>query len=665
MEKHYSVCPYDCPDACGLILYTEHGRLVRVEGNPDHTFTRGRLCQKMQHYELTVHSPLRLTTPLRRVGKKGLGQDQFEPISWEEALDILAQRFLETADKYGSESVLRYSYAGTMGRINTAAGDYFFRKIKATDQDRGICSPAKGAGYAAVMGRTLTTRPQEAQNSDCIVLWGINAAATDMHFLFDIAEAKKKGAQVWLIDTHKTYTALVADRRLQVLPGSDGALGLAMMHIMHRDQLVDQGFIDTYVQGWDQMIPTLANYTPAWAAQKTGLSVETIEEFTRAFCQAKAPYIRMGSGLTRYGNGAMASRIISCLPALVGAYQHKGGGLLTSAMGSAFVTKAVMENGTSEGSASRLMPMIQLGHMLTEEVAIPIHMLYVFSSNPAITAPNQNKVRQGLMREDLFTVVHERFFTDTCKYADIILPATTSVEHDDIYNSYGHYTVGTGYKAIEPVGQSKSNWQVFSALAKRMGLEDSFFDQSERQLIEKIVASAKVPDSLKADILKEKQVEIDLPENYKMDFRTPSGKIEILNSSHKHPLPCWLDPHGDDAEFWLINGNDIRILDSSFCERDLDDPQPMYIRMHPKDAARKGLGQGDQVMVSNERGAVRLPLSLDESVSPGTVVTLGVWWQRYSSDPQVGINAVTAMRPTDDGWGSTFYDVKVDVNKVN
>ena len=665
MDKHYSVCPYDCPDACGLILYTEHGKLVRVEGNPDHTFTRGRLCQKMQHYELTVNSPLRLKTPLIRVGKKGVGQDQFEPIDWDRALDIVAQRFLETADKYGSESVLRYSYAGTMGRINTAAGNYFFRKIKATDQDRGICSPAKGAGYSAVMGKTLTTRPQEAQDSDCIILWGINAAATDMHFLFDIAEAKKKGAKVWLIDTHKTYTASVADRQLQVLPGTDGALGLAMMHIMHRDQLVDQSFIDAYVQGWDRMIPTLATYTPTWAAQKTGLSVEAIEDFTRAFCQAKAPYIRMGSGMTRYGNGAMASRIISCLPALVGSYQHKGGGLLTSAMGSAFVTKAVMENGTSEGSASRLMPMIQLGHMLTEEVAIPIHMLYVFSSNPAITAPDQNKVRRGLMREDLFTVVHERFFTDTCKYADIILPATTSVEHDDIYNSYGHYTVGTGYKAIEPVGQAKSNWQVFSALAKRMGLQDSFFDQSERQLIEKIVASANVPDSLKADILQEKQVEIDLPKNYKMDFRTPSGKVEIYNPRHKHPLPCWLDPHGDDAEFWLINGNDIRILDSSFCERDLDDPQPMYIRMHPKDARRKGLCQGDQVMVSNERGAVRLPLSLDEFVSPGTVVTLGVWWQRYSSDPHAGINAVTSMRPTDEAWGSTFYDVKVDVNKVN
>lgn len=665
MEKHYSVCPYDCPDACGLILHTDRGRLIRVEGNPDHTFTRGRLCQKMQHYELTVHSPLRLTTPLRRVGKKGGGQDQFEPIDWDRALDIVAQRFLETADKYGPESVLRYSYAGTMGRINTAAGNYFFRKIKATDQDRGICSPAKGAGYSAVMGKTLTTRPQEAQDSDCIILWGINAAATDMHFLFDVAEAKKKGAKVWLIDTHKTYTASVADRQLQVLPGSDGALGLAMMHIMHRDQLVDQSFIDAYVQGWDRMIPTLATYTPTWAAQKTGLSVEAIEDFTRSFCQAKAPYIRMGSGMTRYGNGAMAARIISCLPALVGAYQHKGGGLLTSAMGSAFVTKAVMENGTSEGSASRLMPMIQLGHMLTEEVAIPIHMLYVFSSNPAITAPDQNKVRQGLMRDDLFTVVHERFFTDTCKYADVILPATTSVEHDDIYNSYGHYTVGTGYKAIEPVGQAKSNWQVFSALAKRMGLQDSFFDQSERQLIEKIVASANVPDSLKADILQEKQVEIDLPKNYKMDFRTPSGKVEIYNPRHKHPLPCWLDPHGDDAEFWLINGNDIRILDSSFCERDLDDPQPMYIRMHPKDARRKGLCQGDQVMVSNERGTVRLPLSLDESVSPGTVVTLGVWWQRYSSDPHVGINVVTSMRPTDEAWGSTFYDVKVDVNKVN
>ncbi|MCF0156458.1 MAG: molybdopterin-dependent oxidoreductase, partial [Veillonella sp.] len=562
---------------------------------------------------------------------------------------------------YGSESVLRYSYAGTMGRINTAAGDYFFRRIKATDQDRGICSPAKGAGYSAVMGKTLTTKPQEAQDSDCIVLWGINAAATDMHFLFDVAKAKEKGAQVWVIDTHKTYTAPAGQEHLQVLPGSDGALGLALMHIWHRDQLVDQAFIDQYVQGWDQMVETLPAYTPAWAAEKTGLTVEAIEGFAKALAAAKAPYIRMGSGLTRYGNGAMTSRIITCLPALLGAYQHPGGGILTSAKGSAFLTKDVMENGTSEGSESRLMPMIRLGHMLTEEKDIPIHMIYIFSSNPAITAPDQNKVRQGLMRDDLFTIVHERFFTDTCKYADIILPATSSVEHDDIYNSYGHYTIGTGYKAVDPIGQSRSNWQVISDIARRMGLEDDFFKKTEKELIEAIVADAKVDDAVKERILAEEQVEIDLPAGYKMDFKTPSGKIEIFNPRHQYPLPCYLEPYGDDAEFWLINGNDIRILDSSFCEREFTDKDLMHGRMHPSDAARKGLVDGQTVLLSNERGQVRIPIYIDEAVTPGTIVSLGVWWQRYSSDPDVGVNALTAQRPTDDGWGSTFYDVKVNV----
>lgn len=661
MEEHYSVCPYDCPDACGLILQVEDGKLVGVKGNPDHAFTRGQLCQKMQHYELTVNSPLRLKSPLKRVGTKGSGQEAFEPITWDQALDIIANKFVGTAKQYGSESVLRYSYAGTMGRINTAAGDYFFRKIKATDQDRGICSPAKGAGYAAVMGKTLTTKPQEAQDSDFVVLWGINAAATDMHFLFDVAKAKQRGAKVWIIDTHTTYTAPAAHEKIQIRPGSDGALGLAMMHIMHRDNLVDQAFIDEFVQGWDAMVSTLDTYTPQWAAEKTGLSVDVIERFTIEFCAAKAPFIRMGSGLTRYGNGAMTSRIITCLPALVGAYQHKGGGLLTSAQAGAFLGKAVMENGTWAGSASRLMPMIQLGRMLTEEKDIPIHMIYIFSSNPAITAPDQNKVRQGLLREDLFTVVHERFFTDTCKYADIILPATTSVEHDDIYNSYGHYTIGTGYKAVDPVGQSRSNWQVFSELARRMDLQDPFFEQTEVELIEKIVASANLPKEVKARILQEEQVEVDLPENYKLDYGTPSGKIEILNPLEPHTLPCWLEPYGDAAEFWLINGNDIRILDSSFCERDFPDPQPMHVRMHPSDAARKGLEEGDAVVLSNERGRVRTSLRLDERVTPGTLVSLGVWWQRYSSDDEVGINVLTSMRPTDQAWGSTFYDVKVDI----
>lgn len=667
MKEYKSVCPYDCPDACGLIVSVDNNKVISIRGDRTHAFTRGTLCPKMAHYEKVIHSPLRLKSPMKRVGKKGIGEDQYTRISWDEALDAIVNNFKETIDTYGSESILRYSYAGTMGVIQSPAADYFFRCIGATDQDRGICSPAKQAGFRSVYGDTLAIKPQEAQHSDCIVLWGINATATDVHILHDVNIAKKNGARVWIIDTHKTYTFSQAHEHIYVKPGSDGALALGMLHIIHRDGLADTDFIKEHVQGYDELVKeALLDFTPEKASDICGVSVERMTEFAHAYAKSKAPFIRLGSGLSRYGNGAMTCRAINALPAVVGAWQHLGGGLLSSASGSKFVGKEVMQQAHVHAPAKRLMPMIKLGEMLTNPEGTKVHSLYIFSSNPAITAPDQNVVRRGLMRDDLFTVVHERFFTDTCKYADIILPATTSVEHDDIYNSYGHYTIGTGYKLIEPIGESRSNWQVIAELAKRMGLEDDFFDLSEKDLIEQIVrTSSRISKRDQELILNGEPVEMTVPESYKMDFKTPSGKIELYNPQDVEPLIRYMPPYGDNAPFWLIIGNDIRILDSSFCELDFNDPELMKLRIHPEDAKMYNINDGAEVEIYNDRGSVKIKAYYDDEVQRGTLVTLGVWWQSQSSDPHVAINALTAARPTDQGWGSTFYDVQVHIRNLS
>jgi len=667
MKEYKSVCPYDCPDACGLIVSVDNNKVISVRGDRAHAFTRGTLCPKMAHYEKVIHSPLRLKSPMKRVGKKGIGEDQYTRISWDEALDAIVNNFKETIDTYGSESILRYSYAGTMGVIQSPAADYFFRCIGATDQDRGICSPAKQAGFRSVYGDTLAIKPQEAQHSDLIVLWGINATATDVHILHDVNIAKKKGARVWIIDTHKTYTFSQAHEHIYVKPGSDGALALGMLHIIHRDGLADIDFIKKHVQGYDELVKeVLLDFTPGKAAEICGVSVERMTEFAHAYAKSKAPFIRLGSGLSRYGNGAMTCRAINALPAVVGAWQYPGGGLLSSASGSKFIGKDVMQQAHVHAPAKRLMPMIKLGEMLINPEGTKVHSLYIFSSNPAITAPDQNVVRRGLMRDDLFTVVHERFFTDTCKYADIILPATTSVEHDDIYNSYGHYTIGTGYKLIEPIGESRSNWQVIAELAKRMGLEDDFFDLSEKDLIEQIVrTSSRISKRDQELILNGEPVEMTVPESYKMDFKTPSGKIELYNPQDVEPLIRYMPPYGDNAPFWLIIGNDIRILDSSFCELDFNDPELMKLRIHPEDAKMYNINDGAEVEIYNNRGSVKIKAYYDDEVQRGTLVTLGVWWQSQSSDPHVAINALTAARPTDQGWGSTFYDVQVHIRNLS
>lgn len=662
MQVYRSVCPYDCPDTCGLLIHVEEGKAVKVEGDPEHPFTRGTLCPKMNHYERTVHSSRRIETPLLRTGPKGSGE--FSPIGWDEAIEHIQRKWQAIIAQYGAEAILPYSYAGSMGMIQRNAGHPFFYSLGASQLERTICSPAKGFGYSTVMGSTMAPHPSEVQNSDFIILWGIHALATNIHSLHDINAARKKGAQVWLIDTYETSTAKVADRMLVIRPGTDGALALGIMHVLARENLVDEEFIASSVLGYEELVQTiLPAYSPEAASEITGIPAAQIEELARAYATAQAPFITLGSGMSRYGNGAMTIRTITCLPALVGAWTKSGGGLLASiSTGSAFDSSRVTREDFQEKPV-RIINMNQIGRALNERNDPPIMSLYVYVSNPAIVAPDQNQVLQGLAREDLFTVVHERFMTDTARYADIVLPATTSLEHSDIYRAYGHYCMQRCRPVIAPVGQAKSNWDVFCLLAEAMGIDKPFFKQSADELIDSILAApgpwlAGAPlDRLFAGL----PMELPLPEGYKTKFHTPSGKIEILNIRETEVLPRYMEPYGDDAEFWLINSPDIRLLNSSFNERaDLTTANKMLLQMNPADAARLDLQDDQAVTAYNERGEAVYQLKVSDKVPAGVVVSEGVWWLEHTAGRRSS-NALTSQRLTDRGRGSTFYDVKVNV----
>lgn len=664
-----SVCPYDCPDCCGLLITVEDGKAVCVAGDPEHAFTRGTLCPKMAHYERTVHSAKRIMTPLKRVGQKGEGR--FSPIGWDEAIEEIARRWHGIIKEYGAEAILPYSYAGTMGTIGYSAGHALFYALGATSLDRTICAPAKSRGYRDVMGATLPTAPQEAQHSDMIVLWSISMLATDIHFRHDIEMARKRGAKVYCIDTYRTKTADYADAFLCPRPGTDGALALAILHVLVQDDLADRAFLKEYVQGADELEQkVLPHYTPEDAAAITGVPAADIRAFAHAYGNARAPFIRLGSGQSRYVNGAMTSRLITCLPAFVGAYAKKGGGLLTSASGSHAFDKNIIRRPDLEQRGVRHINMCELGRALNDiDLTPPIKALYIYSSNPACTAPDQNQVLRGLQREDLFTVVHERFLTDTTRYADIVLPATTSLESEDLYYSYGHYTIQRARAVIPPVGESKSNWQTARLLAKAMHLTDPIFAKTEEDLVEALIASTKKawPLPLSSEALQKLRdclpVDLPLPEDYKLHFATPSGKIEIKNPRCQPPLPDYLPPHKNSEPFHLINAPDMRILDSSFNERDeLTRDGIMTLLIHPEDAAARGLQDGDPVRARNQRGHAHFTLKLSDCVNRGTLVTEGVWWQAYTKDGNT--NRLTSMRLTDKDGGSTFYDVSVTIEKA-
>jgi len=660
-----SVCPYDCPDTCGLLVEVVDGKAVGVSGDPEHPFTRGTLCPKMSHYERTVHSPLRLTTPLLRTGPKGAGQCQ--PISWPEAIQRVSERWKEIISKHGAEAILPYSYAGTMGLVQRNSGHPFFYRLGASRLDRTICAPAKEAGWKAVMGSTVAPHPDELAFSDLVILWGINAVATNIHQLHAVREAKKKGAQVWLVDTYETPTAGIADRTFVVRPASDGALALGIMHILVRENLLDHDFLSASVQGFDELkSKILPEMTPERVSSLTGLPSEKIEFMAKAFGKAKAPFIRIGAGLSRYGNGGMNVRSIVCLPALVGAWRKKGGGAFagTSTAG-AFAMAEIIREDFMAGE-TRMVNMNQLGHALNHLDNPPIQSLYVYHSNPASITPDQNQVLKGLAREDLFTVVHERFMTDTAKYADVVLPSTSSLEHSDIYRAYGNYCIQKVEAVVPSVGQSKPNWEVFSLLAQAMGFPEPFFRQSAEDLIRHVLA---VPAPLRKGIDEKafaqgKAVELPLPEGGKTQYKTPSEKIEILNPKEAHPLPCYLPPHGGKEPYRLMTAPSLYALNSSFREREdlRQQDKAMFLQMNPGDARGKGVQEGERITAFNDLGEASFILQVTAKVPAGVVVAAGVWWLEHCPGRR-SVNALTSQRLTDMGRGSTFYDNTVDVRK--
>jgi anaerobic selenocysteine-containing dehydrogenase len=664
METRRSTCPFDCPDACGLLVDVEGGRAVRVHGDPDHPYSQGTLCPKVNGYERSVHSDGRILHPMVRDGRKGEGK--FRRVSWDEAIRTTASGLRQVIDRHGAEAILPYSYAGTMGLVQRNAGHAFFHALGASRLDRTICSPAKGAGWKAVMGDTLAPHPDEALGSDLLVLWSINAVATSIHFAQRAKEARRRGAEIWLVETYRTPTAELADRVFLIRPGSDGALALGIAHVLFRDGLVDAAFLRDHVQGWerwrDEVLPEC---TPAWAAGKTGLAAAEVEEMARRYAGARAPFVRLGSGLSRYGNGSMNVRCIVALPALVGAWARPGGGLLGSTGGSQAFDTSVVTREDFQPRPTRLVNMNRLGHALGELDSPRVMAMVVYAANPAAVTPDQEAVLRGLSREDLFTVVHERYLTDTARYADVLLPATTALEHDDLYCSYGQYVIQRTTPAIPPVGESWSNWDLFRRLATEMGLPQPFFRQTARDLVDALLARpSPLREGIDAEALEAgKGVELALPAGAKARFRTPSGRVEIENPRQRHPLPRWLPSHEEDGElpFRLVTGASVWGLNSSFRER------PELVRreggpkllVNPDDAATRGLA-GPWVVAWNGLGSATFELCVTDRAPRGVVVAEGVPWLSHVPGGRT-VNALTSQRLTDEGAGSTFYDNRVDL----
>jgi len=663
--SHRSVCPYDCPDTCGLLVTVAEGRAVSVAADPDHPVTRGLLCSKMTHYEQTVHSPRRLTTPLQRVGPKGSAR--FEAISWDAAIEMICSHWQELTSSYGAECILPYSYAGTMGLVQRNSGHPFFHKLGASRLERTICSPAKDAGWKAIMGDTPAMQPDEIGESDLVILWGINAAATSIHAMRDAQAARRRGARVWAIDTYRTPTCDAVDEVFIVTPGCDGALALGMLHVIERDGLLDRAFIAANVFGFEELAAQiLPGCVPEQMSGLCGLPPEIIERMAREYAAARAPFIRLGSGLTRYGNGAMTVRTISCLPAAVGAWARPGGGIfLGTSTGAAFPLQRVTREDFMT-QPTRMVSMNQLGNALNELDVPRVMSLYVYHSNPAAIAPDQNAVIRGLEREDLFTVVHERFMTDTARYADIVLPATSSLEQSDLFRCYGSYHAQRCDAVIGPVGESKSNWDVFCLLAAGMGWNESFFRQSAADLIEQLIAYD-IPwrNRSVTELLRQGQpILLTPPTDPKQTWLTSSGRIEIRNERESEPLPRLLPTHAarDGFPLRLQPATTLYALNSSFYERDdlRRRQECMQLLMNCSDAALRGLADGQTVSAINDCGRVTFTLRVSELVPSGTVVTEGVWWREFIVGER-GVNALTSQRLTDGGRGSTLYDVTVEV----
>jgi anaerobic selenocysteine-containing dehydrogenase len=691
----HTACPHDCPDACSVLVTIDNGRATRVEGNPDHPVTRGFLCGKVAKYLDRVYSPDRLLYPMRRVEPKGsAGSGAFERISWDEALDEIAAKLQAASVKFGPESILPFSYGGTLGQIHGNGMDRrFFHRLGASQLDRTICSEAGGVALVSVNGAKYGVPPEEFVHARYIIAWGANIHGTNIHLWPFIEEARRNGAKLVVIDPFRTRTARIADWHLAIRPGTDVALALGLMNYIIGNHLHDADYVAAHTIGFEELRKRVTEYPPERVAEITGLSAAEIVTLAREYASASPSVIRLNYGVQRCENGGMAVRAITMLPAITGAWKKQGGGLTLSTSGTFALNKQALQREdlmtATLGRPARILNMNQLGKLLTDPtLAPPVKALFVYNSNPAAVCPNHNLVVEGLKRPDLFTVVHEQFFTDTTDYADIVLPATTFLEHKDLVASYGHLHLQLSDAAIEPLGESCSNAEVFRRVAARVGLEDECLRASDDELIDDAlnVDPQKPGHEFLAGISREAlerehSIPLKVPRSngaylpFSNGFATPSGRAELcseaLAAAGLDPVAAYNAPtesrHGEQARKYsleLLPRKHDNFLNTTFCN--LAGHQKMErrfeLQMNAVDASARGITDGDALRVHNDRGELHLRARVDDSV-PAGVVSAYLDWAR-SSPGGKNVNVLTSDRLTDIGRGATFYSALVEVEKV-
>ncbi len=706
----HAVCTLDCPDSCGVLVTVDTlaGRATKVQGDPAHPVTRGFLCGKVARYLDRVYAPDRLLHPMRRkagIRKGPLPQgrevEAFERISWDEALDLIAAKLTALATKFGPESILPYSYAGTIGQLGYGSMDRrFFHRLGASQLDRTICSSAGGEALLNVYGVKLGTVPQDFVHAGLIIAWGANIHGNNIHLWPFIEQARRNGAKLVVIDPYRTRTAALADEHLAIRPGTDAMLALAIMHVIFRDGWEDKLYLHECTTGWEELRAHALKpeHAPTRAAALTGIDAATIERLAQAYGQAgrdsrKPAVIRVNYGIQRSENGGTAARAVAMLPLLTGSWKQRGGGMLLSTSGSFPFHSAKLQmpelmQASSLGRSARVINMNTLGHALTElgqnGQDTPIRALFVYNCNAAAVAPDSNRVLAGLRRDDLFTVVHEQFWTDTTDYADIVMPATTFLEAKDVMGAYGHLFAQISQRAIEPIGESRSNVALFAELGQRMGFTEAAFTDDADALIAQALDSAHpwFAGVTKERLEHEHQVGLALPVNAAAEslpfstaewFRTPVGKAQLL------PVPEFVAPResrsGANAAghfpLEFLGRKADNYMNSTFANLPMHQHMERHtaglLEMHAADAAPRHIVSGDSVTIWNDRGRIELTASVNANgeakVGPG-VVSARLDWQKLARDG-ANVNALTSQALTDIGGGATFYSTLVEVAKVD
>ncbi len=693
MTKHAAIrastCPHDCPSTCALEVEVRgDGRIGRVRGAADHSYTAGVICAKVARYAERAHHPDRLTVPLLRTGPKGSGQ--FAPISWDEALDRIAERLLAAERALGAETVWPYYYAGTMGHVMRDGINRLTHAKRYSRFFASICVNPAWSGYMAGTGRLAGADPREIGRSDLVVIWGTNAVATQVNVMTHAIKARKeRGAKIAVVDVYRTPTMEQADIPLLLRPGTDGALACAVMHVLFRDGRADRAYLARYANDAEALETHLRTRDPAWASAITGIPVAEIEAFAALVGETPRAYFRIGYGLSRSRNGAVNMHAVSCIPVVSGAWQHEGGGAFHSNSGIYNLRKTLIEGLDVRDPATRELDQSRIGAILTGDSEAlkggpPVTALFIQNTNPMNIAPDQEAVKRGFAREDLFVAVHEHFLTDTARQADIVLPATMFTEHDDVYTAGGHQHILLGPKLVEPPGECRSNHDVLCGLAGRLGAEHPGFAMSARELVDHTLAASGRGsfEALEAARFIDVQPDFETAHylkgfghrdgrfRLKPDWQKPSyGGGNTFGPIHDMPeLPDhWrvIEDATDAHPFRLVTAPARNFLNSTFTETPTSakrEGAPSLL-IHPEDAAALGVSEGDRLEVSNPRGSVVLVARLFEGLRRGVVVSEQIK-PNHAHENGRGINALTGADPVAPIGGAAFHDNRVQVRKA-